>query len=54
MTIKTFKCPRCLEVWTGHPALGRVDNKTEICSPCGTSEGLDDYFGIALVGYAKD
>ena len=53
MTVKTFVCPRCKEEWTGHPALSRVDNKTDICSPCGTTEGLDDYFGFPLVSYQK-
>ena len=48
MTVRTFVCPRCKESWTGHPALSRVDNKTDICSPCGTQEGLDDYFGVPL------
>lgn len=51
MAVKTFVCPRCKEEWTGYPALSRVDNKTEICSPCGTVEGLDDYFGFPLVSY---
>ena len=51
MPEKTFICPRCQQELTGFPALGRVDNKTEICSPCGTQEGLDDYFGIELTPY---
>lgn len=42
------KCPRCGEMYTGFPALGRVDNKTDICSDCGTQEGLDDYYGVPL------
>lgn len=25
-------------------AISRKDNKTEICSSCGTNEALDDYF----------
>lgn len=39
-------CPRCGVnlLPTGYPgALSRVDNKTEICSPCGTDEGLRDF-----------
>lgn len=48
---KTFTCPRCEETWTGFSALSRLDNKTEICSPCGTQEGLDDYFHQPLVKY---
>jgi ribosomal protein S27AE len=42
------KCPRCGESYTGFPALSRVDNKTDICSPCGTQEGLDDFYRIPL------
>jgi ribosomal protein S27AE len=44
-------CPRCGE---GIPnnlqrgqypgALSRTDNKTEICSDCGTQEALEDFF----------
>jgi hypothetical protein len=45
-TIK--KCPRCKKDYSGFPALSRVDNKTSICSHCGTEEGLDDYYGHPL------
>lgn len=48
MTVRTFVCPRCKKSWTGYPALSRVNNKTNICSPCGTQESLDDYFGVPL------
>jgi RNA polymerase subunit RPABC4/transcription elongation factor Spt4 len=51
MSEKTIICPRCQETWTGFPALGRVDNKTEVCSPCGVQEGLDDCFGNPLIAY---
>ena len=47
------KCPRCGEMYTGFPAMSRVDNKTDICSPCGTQEGLDDYFGVPLKSLEK-
>lgn len=33
-------CPRCSKPYEGHPALSRKDNKTEICSQCGTIEAL--------------
>ena len=33
-------CPRCDLDYVGYPALSRVDNKTEICSQCGTEEGI--------------
>ena len=41
------QCPRCRE-YTLHPtevmnALCRRDNKTYICSPCGTEQALGDY-----------
>ena len=38
--IKTFVCPKCGELVTEHPALSRVDNKTDICSQCGMIEAL--------------
>ena len=33
-------CPVCGEPLTGHPAISRMDNKTRICSECGTREAL--------------
>jgi RNA polymerase subunit RPABC4/transcription elongation factor Spt4 len=51
--MKDYKiCPNCESsyipnnVYPGeYPgALSRVDNKTEICSDCGTMEALDDYY----------
>ena len=36
-------CPRCNSAITTFPALSRRDNKTDICSDCGTAEGLEDY-----------
>ena len=48
-------CPRCLgyipNVWTpGHypGALSRTDNRTEICSDCGTQEAIEQVFGAGL------
>jgi len=41
---KTILCPNCNKSFTGYPALSRKDNKTEICSKCGTIEALKDYF----------
>lgn len=39
-------CPRCNEVFlkqnTNRNALSRRDNKTNICSHCGTQEALED------------
>lgn len=34
-------CPRCGRKFTEPPAISRVDNKTHICSLCGTREALD-------------
>ena len=37
-------CPRCKEEKDMRfPALSRADNKTLICSPCGTEEALEQY-----------
>lgn len=44
-------CPRCQYNWipnnlmpAEYPgALSRADNKTEICSDCGTSEAIEQY-----------
>jgi len=41
------KCPRCGENrMTRHPALSRVDNKTHICTICGTDEAMLAFAGI--------
>jgi len=49
--MNTHTCPRCGEgipnnlqrgMYPG--ALSRTDNKTEICSPCGTDEAMEDFF----------
>tara|TARA_R100001244_G_scaffold68747_1_gene56193 strand:- start:80 stop:253 length:174 start_codon:yes stop_codon:yes gene_type:complete len=40
---KQRKCPRCKRMYRGFPALSRRDNKTEICSDCGTAEALSDF-----------
>jgi len=37
---RRFKCPRCGKMSEDYPALSRADNKTEICSACGTDEAL--------------
>ena len=41
------KCPCCgASIPEGTEALSRYDNKTSICSACGTREALEDYFGV--------
>jgi hypothetical protein len=34
-------CPKCNYVYGEHPAISRVDNKTEICSSCGILEAIN-------------
>ncbi len=36
-------CANCGKAIIGHSALSRRDNKTEICSNCGTLEALEDF-----------
>jgi transcription elongation factor Elf1 len=36
-------CPRCGHTYRGFGALSRRDNRTMICSPCGTDEALIDW-----------
>lgn len=36
-------CPRCKKDYEEYPALSRVDNKTNICSKCGTAEAMWDF-----------
>jgi RNA polymerase subunit RPABC4/transcription elongation factor Spt4 len=38
-------CPVCHKEYTGFPALSRTDNVTSICSPCGESQALEEYYG---------
>lgn len=33
-------CPICHRDYSGYPAISRKDNKTRICSRCGTNEAL--------------
>lgn len=39
-------CPRCMKnllQLNGLDAVSRTDNRTLICSPCGTAEGMEDF-----------
>lgn len=38
---KKWKCPKCKQMVTDFPAISRDDNKTEICSNCGSLEALN-------------
>jgi len=33
-------CPICEKEYAEHPALSRIDNKTEICSKCGNLQAI--------------
>ena len=39
----TIICPQCGKPIEGFPALSRRDNKTHICSDCGTREAIADF-----------
>ena len=41
IVLETRKCPVCGVTYSGHPALSRKDNKTEICPECGQREALE-------------
>lgn len=41
-------CPKCGRTYTEHPALSRIDNKTDICPECGCREALE------VVGLPKE
>ena len=36
-------CPHCGRLIGKHPAVSRRDNKTDVCSNCGTREALEDW-----------
>lgn len=38
-----MNCPSCQNQIQGYPAISRKDNQTEICSPCGTAEAMNDF-----------
>jgi transcription elongation factor Elf1 len=50
--IETWICPRCGKETNDYPALSRRDNKTNICSQCGTDEALLDW-GKHLIEQSK-
>lgn len=43
MNKRKWTCPRCKNIAVGYGATSRRDNKTKICSNCGTSEALFDW-----------
>jgi len=42
--VSAWVCPRCGKKTTDFPAISRRDNKTKICSKCGTEEAMIDFF----------
>lgn len=40
--------------YSGHPAISRKDNKTEICPLCGTGEALMDFIDNIQKNKATD
>lgn len=51
-TLKKFECPTCdgyipnnEQVGEYSGAISRRDNKTEVCSACGSREAIEDFFG---------
>jgi RNA polymerase subunit RPABC4/transcription elongation factor Spt4 len=56
MDIEQYKCPTCegyipnnenIGQYSG--AISRKDNKTEVCSACGTREAMEDFFGSHFI-----
>ena len=47
-------CPRCKQIYTGFPALSRLDNKSRICSPCGMDEAMQNFAGEPLTNFLKE
>jgi hypothetical protein len=46
MSTETRHCPRCGQKrMTKYPALSRLDNKSQVCSECGTDEALTAFIG---------
>jgi len=46
---ETRICPKCNKPYSEPPALSRRDNKTYICSACGTREALEDAMNAGMV-----
>lgn len=47
-------CPVCGKEYTGHPAISRKDNKTEICPTCGTLEAVDAFINANMTNKEND
>ena len=44
-------CPVCGKKYSGYPAISRTDNKTLICSECGTKEALTAFINYEQKSY---
>jgi len=49
---KTWTCPKCGKVTADFPAISRKDNRTKICSACGTAEALSGF--VTSLDVAKE
>lgn len=47
-------CPNCGYPIYSYPAISRKDNKTEICSNCGTAEAMSAYHHYLYSQNLKD
>lgn len=47
-------CPRCGASYFGIGAISRKDNKTEICSFCGTEEAMLDFLKYKITCIDKN
>ncbi|WP_096187979.1 hypothetical protein [Evansella halocellulosilytica] len=52
MGLKGRNCPKCGNEYFAPPALSREDNKTDICSACGSWEAVGAY--LQYIGASKD
>ncbi len=52
--MKNNLCPRCKVNELGYPAISRSDNKTEVCSDCGTWEAMYQFSHEGRLPAIKD
>ena len=52
--MKTRICPICGGQYNDHPAISRKDNKTEICSKCGTLEAVEEFINAHMIDKEQD
>ena len=54
MKTKIRICPICGKEYSDHPAISRKDNKTEICSKCGTMEAVEEFINEFMINKEND